>query len=114
MKAIADDHQIAGPEGFDKIAKLGEIIAFVRVSHDHEPAFSGAHSASQRVAVAFVGNANNSCTRCKSEISRPICRTVVGDEHLSVNTSLLEKVARLADAGRNGFGLVKAWHEDSQ
>jgi hypothetical protein len=98
----------------DEGVEAGEIIGIIGVAHDDVFAAGRADPANQRGAIAACGDRLNPGAFFLGDLLRAVGAAIVGDQDLALDSRPVEIVACLADAGREGFGLVQAWHQDGQ
>src|SRR5262245_28835697 len=88
LEAIPHDELLTGSQLSDKRAKSGEIIAVVRVAHDHEAPGGRLNPSDQRGTVASVGNANYASAELLGPLLRSVSPASVGDKHFPTDAAL--------------------------
>src|SRR6267378_3376215 len=113
-KAVAHHQRIAFAQLAYEGIEAAEVVAVVRIAHDDVAAARGGDASCQRRTVAAPGDFDNAGPGTLRHEPRAVDRSVVGDQHFSINPRALEKATRLGDAQRDRRGLVEARHEDRQ
>ncbi len=101
-------------QGCDEAAQVREIVAVVRIAHDHEAPASGRDACAQGRAVALDRHVDDARARVTRDRLRAVGRAVVGNENLAGNARLRDEAARLVDAGWQRAILIEAGHQDRQ
>ena len=105
-------HQLVTvPKPGDELRQLAEVVAVVRVSHDHEPAARGSDASHERGAVALVGDEHDPRAGGTGDRDRVIGAAVVGDDDLADDTGGVHREARLLNARGQRIRLVEARHD---
>src|SRR5262245_57130353 len=88
LEAIPHDELLTGSQLSDKRAKSGEIIAVVRIAHDHEAPGGRLNPSDQRGTVASVGNANVPGAELLGQPLRFVSSAIFRDKHFPTDAAL--------------------------
>ena len=69
-----------------------------------------AHTGHERRAVAALHHLDDARAMPQRDLRRTVDAAVVGDQHLTANIALAQRVQRAIDAGGDRSCLVEAWH----
>ena len=114
LEPAALDQFVSLAQALDELRQLAEIVAVVRVAHDHEPSVRGVDAAHQCGAVTLVGHRHDPRPLGARDVHRRVGAAVVGHDNLADDAGRLHGGERLADAGRQCVRLVEAGHDDGQ
>src|SRR5271166_2214049 len=111
-EAVAHYQVVTRAEFIEKTLNMGEIIAVVGVTHQHESPSCRQDAAHQRVAVAFLRHGNDPRTCAASEVLRAIRGAVIGNHNLSAGIVLAKTAKGFLHAAPDGLSLVQTRHDD--
>src|SRR5262249_55803298 len=91
LKSVAHDQIVTRLEFFDEGIKRSEIVAVIRVAHDHELSMSGLDPHLQCIAIAALRDDDDARPKGFRDFNRSVGATVVGDDDLAQKTLSREK-----------------------
>ena len=112
LQPVAHDQLGAVVELFDEARDLVEVVSQIRVDHDDVIALRGRETRQIGAAIAAVRLLDDDRSGGPREVGAPVIRTVVGDDHLTVDAALVQDAPRGSDALLDVRGLVQARDHD--
>src|SRR6516164_1627864 len=88
LESISHDELLTSSQLSDKRVESGEIIAVVRITHDHEASGGRFNPSDQCGTVTSVGNADYPSAERLGQLLRSVGAAIVGDKHFPADPAL--------------------------
>jgi len=112
IESVAHDQVKALAQLVDERTDRGEVVAVIRVAHDHVAASRRVDATDQGAAVAPSRDVDHARAKLLGDHPRAVGAAVVGDDDLRRKAVPGDRLLRFADAGRDRFHLVETRHDD--
>ena len=107
LKSVAHDQIVTRLEFFDEVVKGSEIVAVVRVAHDHELSMSGFDPHLQCIAIAALRDDDDARAMGFRDFNRSIGAAVIRDDDLAQKILSREIGSCFRNTGAKGPCLIE-------